>query len=74
MGAGICYREALGPVLKGQLEMTVVTSAKFKMIRGAENVEEKTLLIYSGFKTINSRFLSVAIYILSGCKNCPHMK
>lgn len=56
VGAGICYREALGPVPEGQLEVTMVTSVKFKMIRGAENVEEKPLLIYSGFKTIKLSF------------------
>lgn len=56
MGAGICYREARGPVLKGYLKVNVVTSAKFKMIRAAENVEEKTLLIYSGFKAIKLSF------------------
>lgn len=56
MGAGSCYREALGPVLKGQLEVTMVTSVKFKMIRGAENVEEKILLIYSSFKTVQLSF------------------
>ena len=56
VGAGICYGEALGPVLKGQSEVTMVTSVKFTMTRGAENVEEKTPLIYSGFKTIKLSF------------------
>lgn len=37
--------------------MNLVTLAKFKMmIRAAENVDEKTLLIYSGFKTIKLSF------------------